>query len=71
MNEREHCLEHSGCIARIRNLEREQGQMNKDIHSAHRRVDGMKNWVIAGMTSMILQLIVLIISVWAKSKGTQ
>jgi hypothetical protein len=69
---KEHCLDHSGCVARITNLEEDGKTMARDISSAHRRMDGMKNWVIAGMTSLVLQLIVMIIGltlVWAKTKG--
>ena len=45
--------------------------MDKQIIAAHRRVDGMKNWVIAGMTSLVMQLIIVIAGLafyWIKSK---
>lgn len=65
------CKEHSGHAARIKNLEIEGEKMEKSNIAAHRRIDGMKNWVIAGMTSLIGQLILAIIGLvlyWVKSK---
>lgn len=65
------CKEHSGHAARIKNLETEGGKMEKSNTAAHRRIDGMKNWVIAGMTSLIGQLVLAIIGLalyWVKSK---
>lgn len=65
------CKEHSGHAARIKNLEDEGGKMVKSNIAAHRRIDGMKNWVIAGMTSLIGQLVLAIIGLalyWVKSK---
>lgn len=65
------CKEHSGHNARIKNLEDEEKEMKKSNTAAHRRIDGMKNWVIAGMTSLIGQLILAIIGLvlyWVKSK---
>ena len=52
------CLEHSGHASRLNNLEKGQG-------------DCMKNWVIAGMTSLVMQLILVIAGLamyWIKSK---
>jgi len=60
MNER--CLEHSGIEARIKNLENKTEENENTIIKAHERVDSMKNWVIAGMSSLILQFLLLIIS---------
>ena len=57
------CNEHSGHEARIANLEKGEVAMESGITSAHRRIDGMKNWVIAGMTSLVIQLILFIGSV--------
>jgi len=72
MNERDtYCMEHSGHRARLDNLEEDAKIMNKEIGAAHRRMDGMKNWVIAGMTSLVLQLIVMIVGLtmlWARTK---
>jgi len=60
MSEKEFCSQHSGCIVRMDNFERQQRRDGDAILAAHRRVDVMKNWVIAGMTSLILNLIVMI-----------
>lgn len=59
----ESCKEHSGHEARLRNLELDGADMKNAISSSHRRIDGMKNWVIAGMSSMIIQLVIAIIGV--------
>ena len=66
------CLEHSGHASRIKNLEKGQGDCMKEATAAHRRIDGMKNWVIAGMTSLIMQLLLVIAGLtmyWIKSKS--
>lgn len=63
------CLEHSGHASRLSNLERGLTSMDKDISSAHRRIDGMKNWVIAGMASLIMQLLITIVLFWGKAKA--
>jgi len=55
------CLEHSGHESRIKNLEDDQKVIMTNTNTAHRRIDGVKNWVIAGMTALIIQLIVVII----------
>ena len=54
------CNEHSGHQARIRSLESNKEDMWKSIDRSHERIDGMKNWVIAGMTSLVIQLILFI-----------
>ena len=61
------CLEHSGHASRIKNLEGSQAGMKKDINAAHDRLDGMKNWVIAGMTALVLQLLLHIITLVSKT----
>jgi len=35
--------------------------------SAHQRIDGMKNWVIAGMTSLVLQLLIILAAVYVNA----
>jgi len=55
------CLEHSGFEARLNSLEKDTGDSMKAAISAHRRIDGMKNWVIAGMTSLVIQLVATIL----------
>jgi hypothetical protein len=65
------CKEHSGHAARIKNLEDEGKKMENSNTAAHRRIDGMKNWVIAGMTSLVMQLLLMIAGLalyWIKSK---
>lgn len=65
------CKEHSGHTARIKNLEDEGEKMERGNIAAHRRIDGMKNWVIAGMTSLVMQLILAIVGLvfyWVKAK---
>lgn len=66
---KEQCLAHSGMEARIDNLEKGHDDQQKSIDKAHERIDGMKNWVIAGMSSLLLQLIIVIITVALKVKG--
>jgi hypothetical protein len=72
MNEmNKYCMEHSGVLARLDHVEDVTKSMDKEIGVAHQRIDGMKNWVIAGMTSLILQLLVMILGlvlVWARTK---
>lgn len=70
----QHCLDHSGCVARITNLEDGMEKHDSSILASHKRIDGMKNWVIAGMTSLVLQLIVMVVGLsmlWVKAKGPQ
>ncbi len=54
------CKEHSGVEARLTNLEEVEGTLMKRINVAHTRIDGIKNWVIAGMTSFVIQLVLVI-----------
>lgn len=64
------CLEHSGHASRIKALEKSQGETMNTANTAHRRIDGMKNWVIAGMTSLVMQLILVIAGLvlyWVKA----
>lgn len=56
----EMCKEHSGFEARIENLETSTENWKLRVDKAHERIDSMKNWVIAGMTSMVIQLLILI-----------
>ena len=63
------CLEHSGHKEKLENLEDGLDRLYKSNTVAHQRIDGMKNWVIAGMTSLILQLLVLIGMFFMKAKG--
>ena len=60
MNER--CFEHSGIEARIQTLDESDDDQWKVINKAHERIDSMKNWVIAGMSSLVLQLILWLIT---------
>lgn len=53
----DYCAEHSGHAARIKNSEDDIKVIAHNTDAAHRRLDGMKNWVIAGMTALILQLL--------------
>lgn len=54
------CNQHSGHEARMTALEGSREVMWKAIDRSHERLDGMKNWVIAGMTSLVIQLILFI-----------
>lgn len=56
----EFCKEHSGHTVQLDNLEKVNVEQWKAIKSAHKRMDGMQNWVIAGMTSVVLQLLLMI-----------
>lgn len=72
MGDKDFCQEHSGHEARLLSLETNRGEAWKAIDKAHERIDGMKNWVIAGMTSLILQLVIMLIAVifaWVKLRG--
>lgn len=63
-------MEHSGHTSRIKNTEEDIKVVSATANSAHRRIDAMKNWVIAGMTSLVLQLIAMIsglILFWART----
>ena len=55
------CNQHSGHEARLSTLEQNKNDLWQSVDRVHTRVDGMKNWVIAGMTSLVLQLIIMII----------
>lgn len=66
------CEEHSGIEARISGLEDNRPEIWRSIDKAHERIDGMKNWVIAGMTSLIIQLFVMLggaIALYFKLRG--
>jgi len=65
------CLEHSGHASRIKNSEDDIIDVKHSATAAHRRIDGMKNWVIAGMSSLVIQLIVAVIGLtlyWVRSR---
>lgn len=65
------CYEHSGHASRIKNLEKGQKTNMKNTEAAHRRIEGIKNWVITGMASLVMQLILVVIGLvfyWIKSK---
>jgi len=69
MNGHDICMAHSGHKERLHNIEKDQSEAWKAIDRAHDRIDSMKNWVIAGMTSLVLQLIIFIgglIILWMK-----
>ncbi len=63
----DHCLEHSGHASRLKALEKGQGEIMKTATAAHRRIDGIKNWVIAGMASLVIQLAITIVVYLTKS----
>jgi len=60
------CLEHSGVVAKIENLEGDMKAVAQGNLSAHKRIDGIKNWVIAGMTSLVLQMVVMMFKYFSK-----
>ena len=65
------CLEHSGHSSRIKNNEDNLKAVAQAATAAHRRIDGMKNWVIAGMSSLVMQLIIMLIGLilyWVRTK---
>jgi len=64
------CYEHSGHENRIKNLEDDQIADRHNIDAAHRRLDGMKNWVIAGMTALVLQLLLHILKLLSSAPST-
>ena len=62
MSEKEYCLEHSGCTERLSIAEKDREFLWKSTNRSHERIDGMKNWVIAGMASLVIEMIVFIIA---------
>ena len=67
------CYYHSGLDARLESLEQNRVEIWQAIDKVHERIDGMKNWVIAGMSSLIIQLILWIIGIaiaYLKVKGS-
>lgn len=67
------CLHHSGLDARLESLEQGRTKIWQSIDKAHERIDGMKNWVIAGMSSLLIQLILWLIGIaiaYLKMKGS-
>lgn len=69
----EQCLAHSGIEARIDCLEKGHSAQQMAIDKAHERIDSMKNWVIAGMASLVMQLILWVVGImiaYLKLKGT-
>jgi len=61
MTEGRQCMDHSGIVADINNLKDDANGLMKSCTAAHKRIDGMKNWVIAGMTSLVIQLVLAIV----------
>lgn len=53
------CTEHSGHDFRIAALE-------KSDEKQWRKIDNMKNWVIAGMGSLLLECMVIIVTILSK-----
>lgn len=49
----DHCGDHSGTCARMERAE-------QDIQTLFREIDGMKKWVIAGMSGLIMQALIFI-----------
>jgi len=63
----------SGVESNIKNLQKEDEELWQGVITERKRIDGIKNWVIAGMTSMILNLIgtiFVIILNYLKLKGS-
>lgn len=50
-------VQFSGVKADIKNLKNEDKELWQGIVIERQRIDGIKNWVIAGMGSMILNLL--------------
>jgi len=63
------CDQHSGHEARLNSLEKADSEMTRSLDTIHRRVDGMKNWVIAGMTSLVLQLVIAVVMLFLNKRG--
>jgi len=60
-------MEHSGHASRIKSNEENIKLVAHNTEAAHRRLDGMKNWVIAGMTALVLQLLLHVITMVSKA----
>ncbi len=54
------CPFHSGHEAELKTLRAVNKEQWSKIDMAHSRIDGIKNWVIAGMTSIVIQLVVIV-----------
>jgi hypothetical protein len=73
MPDKDFCPEHSGHEARLQLLEQNRIDVWRSLDKAHERVDGMKNWVIAGMSSLVMQLILWVVAIlvaYLKLKGS-
>lgn len=49
----DHCGDHSGTCARMDRAE-------QDVQKLFEEIDGMKKWVIAGMSGLIMQALIFI-----------
>lgn len=56
------CREHSGLCVK-------QAEDSKRLDAAWRAIDAMRMWVIAGMGSLLLESIVIIINFLSKQRG--
>jgi hypothetical protein len=71
-NEQNCCQEHSGHGARIECIEKAIEDTWKAIEKTNNKIDTLKNWVIAGMSSLIAQLLITVITIiiaWLKVRG--
>lgn len=56
----EFCKEHSEVKVLVHRNIKDISELNQKDIDVNKRVDNMKNWVIAGMSSLILNLIIVI-----------
>jgi len=54
------CKAHSGILARVNSNEMRINTLFVEVEKNDKEIDKMKNWVIAGMAGLILQLIIFI-----------
>jgi tRNA A22 N-methylase len=68
MNESTGCFHHGGLVEAIGNLKESDKQQWETIRGnktdSDKKLDAMKNWVIAGMGALIVQLAVFIMSIF-------
>ena len=63
------CLEHSGHASQLKSLTEGQRKVMDTANSAHRRIDTIKNWVIAGMASVMIQLGLTVVKMVINAKS--
>lgn len=64
----EHCDKNCGCEARIVNLEDDKQEQWRAIDGIRDKLDGMKNWLIGLLVTLLIQLTVSVGSYFVIAK---